>query len=81
MHSLITGGSNIIINQKNSNKFFSAGMLSKDGRCKTFDKEANGYVRSEGCGIALLKRMIEKENKRKNSWSDNRKCSESRWKK
>ena len=32
-------------------------MLSKDGHCKTFDKSANGYVRSEGVGVVLLKSL------------------------
>lgn len=31
-----------------------AGMFAPDGRCKTFDTEANGYVRGEGCGLLLL---------------------------
>ena len=32
----------------------AAGMLSADGRCKTWDARANGYVRSEGVGCAAL---------------------------
>ena len=35
--------------------FSQAGMMSPDGRCKTFDASANGYVRGEGCGVVVLK--------------------------
>lgn len=34
-----------------------AGMLSEDGRCKTFDESANGYVRGEGVGVIVLKSL------------------------
>ena len=32
-------------------------MLSNDGYCKTFDASADGYVRGEGCGVIILKRL------------------------
>jgi 3-oxoacyl-[acyl-carrier-protein] synthase II len=53
----LAGGVNRLISPKVSINFTQAKMLSSDGRCKTFDEGANGFVRSEGCGIVVLKRL------------------------
>ncbi len=49
------GGSNAILKPETTLGFSAAGMLSPDGRCKSFDARANGYVRAEGAGMLLLK--------------------------
>lgn len=51
----IAGGINIILTSRIYCASDKAGMLSKDGRCKTFDQTADGFVRSEGYGALLLK--------------------------
>ena len=57
----LAGGVNAILTSGLTRVFEDAGMLSADGRCKTFDARANGYVRGEGCGILVLKRLSEAE--------------------
>ncbi|MCL2929917.1 MAG: SDR family NAD(P)-dependent oxidoreductase [Trichodesmium sp. MAG_R01] len=51
----LAGGVNLLLSPQNSIAFSKAKMLSPDGRCKTFDAAANGYVRGEGCGIIVLR--------------------------
>jgi acyl transferase domain-containing protein/acyl carrier protein len=53
----LAGGVNLILEPTTSMIFARAGMLAKDGRCKTFDASADGYVRGEGCGVVVLKRL------------------------
>ena len=53
----LAGGVNVILLPELSINFSRARMLSPDGRCKTFDASANGYVRGEGCGVIVLKRL------------------------
>ncbi|MET0268680.1 MAG: beta-ketoacyl synthase N-terminal-like domain-containing protein, partial [Duganella sp.] len=38
-----------------------AGMLSADGRCRTFDERANGFVPGEGVAVLMLKRLEDAE--------------------
>ncbi len=53
----IAGGVNVIASPFLTLSFSDAGMLSEDGRCKTFSRAANGYVRGEGAGAVVLKRL------------------------
>lgn len=50
----IVSGVNVILDNLKSNAFFVAGMLASDGRCKTIDAEASGYVRAESCTSLLI---------------------------
>jgi acyl transferase domain-containing protein/acyl-CoA synthetase (AMP-forming)/AMP-acid ligase II/pimeloyl-ACP methyl ester carboxylesterase/acyl carrier protein len=51
----IVGGVNLILTPDITTTFTQAGMMAADHRCKTFDADADGYVRGEGCGVILLK--------------------------
>ncbi|PZV05952.1 MAG: beta-ketoacyl synthase [Cyanobium sp.] len=51
----LAGGVQALISPGSQMGFCKAGLLSADGRCKSFDASADGYVRSEGAGVVLLK--------------------------
>ncbi|MEM6469767.1 MAG: SDR family NAD(P)-dependent oxidoreductase [Planctomycetota bacterium] len=53
----LAGGANALLLPDFYVAFSQLGVLSPDGACKTFDAAANGYVRSEGAGMILLKRL------------------------
>ena len=57
----IAGGVHTMLNGRVYELRADSMMLSPDGQCKAFDASANGYVRGEGCGVVVLKRLGEAE--------------------
>ncbi len=53
----IAGGASLLLAPIYSANFRKAGMLAADSVCRTFDAAADGFVRSEGCGLVVLKRL------------------------
>lgn len=51
----IVGGVQVMLTPAGHISFGAAGMLADDGKCKTFDSRANGYVRGEGSGAILIR--------------------------
>ncbi len=51
----LVGGVNLTIAPESTVSLSKLGALSPDGRCYTFDARANGFVRGEGAGVAVLK--------------------------
>lgn len=53
----LVGGVNLILAPETTITLSKARMLAPDGRCKAFDSRADGFVRSEGAGALVLKRL------------------------
>lgn len=53
----LAGGVNLLVAPEMTVYFCKLRALSKAGRCRTFDASADGYVRGEGCGMLVLKRL------------------------
>ena len=57
----LAGGVHAVLSPPISRFMAEYGMLSKSGRCRTFDADADGFVRGEGCGMVILKRLSDAE--------------------
>ncbi|MCB9527607.1 MAG: hypothetical protein H6701_04280 [Myxococcales bacterium] len=53
----ICGGVNAIVDPQTLIAMCSVGMLSRGGRCRSFDAGADGFARGEGCGLVVLERL------------------------
>ncbi|MGP4000247.1 beta-ketoacyl synthase N-terminal-like domain-containing protein [Streptomyces sp. 8N706] len=51
------GGVNLVLDSRPTEALERLGVLSPSGRCRPFDGSADGYVRGEGCGVAVLVRL------------------------
>ncbi len=56
-NSALAGGVNLILTPNFTIAASRMNMLAPDGRCKAFDVRADGFVRSEGCGVVVLKKL------------------------
>ncbi|MFM7612081.1 MAG: polyketide synthase, partial [Alphaproteobacteria bacterium] len=59
LEAAVVGGVNLLLSPYAFTGFSRAGMLSQRGRCQVFDAAADGYVRAEGAGVVILRRLAD----------------------
>ncbi len=57
----LAGGANLILLPESYVGLCALGALSRAGQCRVFDDRADGYVRGEGAGLVVLKRLADAE--------------------
>ena len=65
----LAGGVNALLSPAVTKFMAELGLLSAGGRCRTFDAGADGYVRGEGCGMLVLKRLREAQEDGDRIWA------------
>jgi len=55
----LAGGVNLVLSPELTINFSRAGVMAPDGRCKTFDAAADGYVRGDGAGMVVLRTLAD----------------------
>lgn len=65
----LAGGVNVILAPETYVAFSRAGMLSPEARCKSFAENADGFIRSEGSGAIVLKRLSDAEKQGDSIWA------------
>nr|WSX78771.1 SDR family NAD(P)-dependent oxidoreductase [Streptomyces sp. NBC_00899] len=55
----LAGGASLMVAADSGSGLAELGVLSPDGRCHVFDSRANGFVRGEGGGLVVLKRLAD----------------------
>lgn len=64
----LAAGVNLILRAEAHVSFTQLGALSASGRCRSFDEAADGYIRSEGGAVIVLKRLADAKRDRDHIW-------------
>ncbi len=65
----LAGGVNLLLSAETMTMMSRLQALSPQGRCRTFDASANGFVRGEGCGMLVLKRLSDAQRDGNRIWA------------